>query len=118
MGGLYRSGNAGAKTSCVPVFIPLVGNGSNNLLIGGDGNDRIDGGAGDDTIRGGNGNDTLLGGSGLDAVYGEADDDILYDNSTTSNDGVSDFLDGGSNTRAGDMLAGAGGTDTPVNFEY
>jgi len=96
----------------------LVGNGSNNVLIGGGSSDRIDGGGGDDTIQGGDGDDVLLGGSGSDSITGGDGNDLLYDNTTSATDGVTDFLDGEGNGGPGDTLGLADAGDTTLNFEH
>ncbi|MEU4219920.1 calcium-binding protein [Actinoplanes sp. NPDC026623] len=84
-------------------------------LIGGHGNDRlsgnaaanyIDGREGVDKLYGNGGNDTLIGHWGVDRLYGGSGDDWLDANYIPGvweqYDEVTDWLDGGTNTAAGD----------------
>ncbi|MBB2943428.1 Ca2+-binding RTX toxin-like protein [Actinoplanes lutulentus] len=84
----------------------LAGHSGRDVLKGRGGNDALDGGTGNDKIYGNGGNDTLLGHRGVDKMYGGAGDDYLDGNDNPGDydefDEVTDLLNGGSNTAAGD----------------
>ena len=114
------------------------GNGS-DMLFGGEGNDLLDGGDGDDILIGDAGNDSLFGGAGNDILSDGAGKDVLSggagnDIVLASNDGASDYFDGGdgqdkldySDATSGvvlDLTTGVAdgpsiGTDSFENFEH
>ncbi|MGQ3212334.1 hypothetical protein [Shinella sp.] len=81
------------------------------LLVGLSNADRVKAGGGDDHLYGGDGNDQIIGGKGIDRLYGNADADIMVTGETsltnlvsfnlnTENtewdDGVTDYMSGGS----------------------
>ena len=71
------------------------------VINGGAGDDKITGGAGDDTISGGDDNDHVRGGPGADNLNGDAGNDSI-----DAADGVSDVVDGGSQTTDADGTTG------------
>src|SRR5207302_4260340 len=56
------------------------------------------GGPGADSLVGNGGADSLYGGTGQDTLQGGDGNDVLAGNDGSSDDGVSDLLDGGSGT--------------------
>ncbi|MDD5053687.1 MAG: calcium-binding protein, partial [Sulfuricurvum sp.] len=84
----YLEGNGGNDT--------LIGGGGNDILWSGEGDDRLEGGENDDILFGDTGNDLLSGGIGSDELYGGEGDDVLMGNDGYGvDDGVTDYLDGG-----------------------
>lgn len=61
-----------------PLFLSVLGDGDDNLLVGDGGDDVIEGVGGDDFLRGGGGNDVLDGGDGSDfADYSAAASGVI-----------------------------------------
>ena len=83
---------------------------------GGTGNDSLDGNAGNDTIRGGAGDDNIAGGIGADSLFGDAGADVMWNADRTGvlDDGVVDFMNGGTGNNTANI--GTSPVDTFVNF--
>lgn len=96
----------------------LIGTDQADTIWGDHGNDQLYGAGGNDLLYGGygdgaeTGNDTLTGDGGADSLYGEDGNDLFH----SSNDGATDYLDGGAGA-SDDAIDRDIGSDTTVNIE-